>query len=184
MESLLEISKTRFFALLKAYRQDPEGFSLAYQRSSKGRLSEQVETDIRQELLRDKALIDDKELPIHNYNYSALADRLKKKGVQVSTTTITKRAKALNCYRPRKKKASHDREVLTSSIGDLVQHDASLHKWSPYADEKWTLITSIDDYSRSATVCRVGSRREHLDAYSGSPSPNANLWLAFSLLCG
>ena len=79
---------------------------------TKGRLSEQAETEIQQELLREKALIDDKELPIHDYNYSALADRLKKKGIQVSTTTITKRAKALDCYRPRKKKAVHDREVL------------------------------------------------------------------------
>lgn len=148
VESMLKIGKTRFFAILKAYRQDPAAFSLAYHRTTKGRLSEQAETEIRQELLRDKALIDDKELPIHDYNYSALADRLKKKGIQVSTTTITKRAKVLDCYRPRKKKASHDREVLTTSIGDLIQHDASLHKWSPYANEKWSLITSIDDYSR------------------------------------
>lgn len=29
-----------------------------------------------------------------------------------------------------------------------MQHDASLHLWSPYAQEKWTLITSIDDFSR------------------------------------
>lgn len=148
VENLLEIGKTRFFALLKLYRQDPQTFSIAYQRGTKGRLSEQTEAEIRQELLREKALIEDKELPIHDYNYSALADRLKKKGIQVSTTTITKRAKALACYRPRKKKSAHDREVLTASIGDLIQHDASLHKWSPYAQEKWTLITSIDDYSR------------------------------------
>lgn len=146
--SLLEIGKTRFFALLKAYRQDPETFTIAYQRSSNGRLSEQVEWEIQEELLREKALIEDPSLPIHDYNYAALADRLKKKRIQVSPTTITKRAKALGCYRPRKKKAAHDREVLTASIGDLIQHDASLHKWSPYAAEKWTLITSIDDYSR------------------------------------
>lgn len=146
--SLLEIGKTRFFALLKAYRQDPETFTIAYQRSSTGRLSEQVEREIQEELLREKALIEDPSLPIHDYNYAALADRLKKKRIQVSPTTITKRAKALGCYRPRKKKAAHDREVLTTSIGDLIQHDASLHKWSPYAAEKWTLITSIDDYSR------------------------------------
>jgi hypothetical protein len=167
VESLLEIGKTRFFALLKAYRQDPEGFSLAYQRTTKGRLSEQTESEIQQELLREKALIDDKELPIHDYNYSALADRLKKKGIQVSTTTITKRAKALDCYRPRKKKASHDREVLTTSIGDLIQHDASLHKWSPYADEKWTLITSIDDYSRMllyAELVREENTWAHIQA--------------------
>jgi hypothetical protein len=43
---------------------------------------------------------------------------------------------------------AHDREVTTTSVGSLVQHDASLHQWSPLATEKWTLITSIDDYSR------------------------------------
>jgi len=140
VERMLEIGKTRFFALMKAYRQDPETFSITYQRTIKGRLSEQVETEIHHELLREKALIEDKDLPIHDYNYTALADRLKKKGVHVSTTTITKRAKAIGCYRPRKKKAVHDREVLTASIGDLIQHDASLHKWSPYVEEKWTHI--------------------------------------------
>jgi hypothetical protein len=148
IESMLEIGKTRFFALLKTYRQDPQAFSIAYQRMTQGRLSGRAEVEIQQELLREKALIEDPDLPIHDYNYSALADRLKKKGIHVSTTTITKRAKALECYRPRKKKAVHDREVLTASIGDLIQHDASLHKWSPYAQEKWTLITSLDDYSR------------------------------------
>lgn len=148
VEELLKIGKTRFFALLKAYRQDPQAFTIAYQRISPGRLSEQVELQIKQELLREKDLVDDKDLPIQDYNYTALADRLKKKGVHVSTTTITRRAKALGCYRSRKKRAVHDREVLTASIGDLIQHDASLHKWSPYAAEKWTLITSLDDYSR------------------------------------
>lgn len=148
VESLLEIGKTRFFALLKAYRRDPEAFSIAYDRTTPGRLSDQAEVEIEQELLREKALIEDQELPIHTYNYSALADRLKKKGIRVSMTTITKRAKALGCYQPKKKKAVHDREVLTASIGDLIQHDASLHKWSPYAERKWTLITSLDDYSR------------------------------------
>ncbi len=41
-----------------------------------------------------------------------------------------------------------DRQVVTAAIGALVQHDASIHRWSPFASEKWTLITSIDDYSR------------------------------------
>jgi hypothetical protein len=38
--------------------------------------------------------------------------------------------------------------VITTAIGALVQHDASTHLWSPFAAEKWTLITSLDDYSR------------------------------------
>lgn len=148
VEEMLGIGKTRFFALLKTYHQDPDAFSIAYQRSTQGHLSEGAENQIQQELLRDKALIDDEELPIHDYNYAALVDRLKKQGIQVSTTTVIKRAKALKCYKPKKKGKAHDQEVLTASIGDLIQHDASLHKWSPYATEKWTLITSIEDYSR------------------------------------
>ncbi len=31
---------------------------------------------------------------------------------------------------------------------NLFKHDSSHHKWSPYADNKWYLITSFDDYSR------------------------------------
>jgi hypothetical protein len=97
---MLGIGKTRFFALLKAYRQTLDTFSIDYHRSTSGRLSVETETKIEQELLREKALIEDKELPIHDFNYAALVDRLKKKGIQVSTTTVIKRAKALNCYKP------------------------------------------------------------------------------------
>lgn len=49
---------------------------------------------------------------------------------------------------PRKAKRAHDREVVTAAIGALIQHDASHHLWSPHADDKWVLITSLDDYSR------------------------------------
>ena len=38
--------------------------------------------------------------------------------------------------------------MLTASIGALIQYDSSLHLWSPFAEEKWSLITSIDDYNR------------------------------------
>jgi len=148
IQGSLEIGKTRFFALLKEYRRDPEGFEVSYHRRSPGKLTQAAEAEIRRELLREKKLVEDPRLPISGYNYSALRDRLKKKGFSASTTTITARAKALDCYRPRPKRKVHDREVLTTSIGALVQHDASLHLWSPYAQEKWTLITSIDDYSR------------------------------------
>ena len=148
IQEILDIGKTRFFALLKAYRQDPEAFSVTYERRTPGRLSAAVEAEIERELLREKVIIEDKRLPISGYNYSALRDRLKKKGVKVSVTTIIDRAKRLNCYKPRKKRKTHDREVLTASTGALIQHDSSLHLWSPFAQEKWVLITSIDDFSR------------------------------------
>jgi hypothetical protein len=149
IEKTLGIGKTRFFAILKNFREKPESFTIDYQRTSKRRLGTAVEEKIKGELLRDKALVDDKDLPITGYNYAALNDRLKKEGIKVSTTTIIKRAKNLGCYHPKKKKkVQHDREVITSAVGDLIQHDASIHKWSPYASDKWTLITSLDDYSR------------------------------------
>jgi len=148
VQEALAIGKSRFFELLREYRRAPSTLSVAYQRSTPARLSPAAEVEIRKELLREKKLVEDPRLPISGYNYSALRDRLLKKGIHVSTTTITARAKAQDCYRPRPKKKVHDREVLTTSIGALVQHDASLHLWSPYAQEKWTLITSIDDFSR------------------------------------
>jgi hypothetical protein len=148
VEEVLQINKTRFFALLKQYRRDPAGFSIDYERPTPARLSVEVETAIQEELLRERALVENPELPIWDYNYSALRDRLRKTGMIVSATTITKRAKELDCYQPRPKKKVHDRQVVTAAIGAMVQHDASLHLWSPFASEKWTLITSIDDYSR------------------------------------
>ncbi len=148
IEEILGIGKTRFFALLKEYHQAPENFSLAYERSSPSRLSVEVEQAIEQELRREKRLVKDKRLPISGYNYSALRDRLRKKNIRVSVPTIITRAKRLDCYQPKRKQKAHEREVVTTAIGALIQHDASLHLWSPYAREKWTLITSIDDYSR------------------------------------
>jgi transposase len=149
IETTLGIGKTRFFALLKQYRQAPDSFSIAYQRHTPPRLTPEAEECIRVELAREKALVEDPQLPISGYSYAAVTDRLEKTGVHVSAITVIKRAIQQDCYRPKKKRTGrHDRQVLTSAIGDLIQHDASLHKWSPYAEQKWSLITSLDDYSR------------------------------------
>ena len=148
VQKILGIGKTRFFALLKAYRSNPETFSIAYERNSPGRLSATAEQAIEHELLREKAIVEDKRLPISGYNYSALRDRLGQQDIHVSVNTIIDRAKRLDCYQARKKRKAHTREVLTEAIGALIQHDSSLHLWSPYATEKWVLITSIDDFSR------------------------------------
>lgn len=148
LEKILQINKTRFFAMLKEYRRDPASFTITYKRATPARLSAETDAAITAELLAEKGLIDDPDLPITNYNYLAMRDRLETKGFTVSATTITKRAKELGCYLPHHKHKVHDREVITTTIGALIQHDASTHRWSPFAEEKWTLITSLDDYSR------------------------------------
>lgn len=145
---VLDLRRSRFFELLQSYRADPEGFTIAYQRQNKSRLTPEAEASIEYELLREKGLIENPDLPITTYNYSVVRDRLAKQGITVSVNTIINRAKKLDCYKPRRKRKPHDREVLTHSIGALIQHDGSTHFWSPLASEKWTLITAIDDHSR------------------------------------
>jgi len=148
IEETLGIGKTRFFALLRQYRRDIDEFSLAYQRATPSKLSASAEKQIEAELKLEKGLIEDPSLPISNYNYAAIRDRLAARRVAVSSPTIIARAKSLGCYQPHPRKKAHDREVLTTAIGALIQHDASHHRWSPYAGEKWALITSLDDFSR------------------------------------
>jgi len=148
VEEILGIGKTRFFALLRQYRHDPGRLCLGYQRETPTRISARVEKEIEKELMVEKNLIDDSTLPITTYNYSAIRDRLAKHDIKVALSTIIGRAKGLGCYQPHPRKKAHDREVLTTAIGALIQHDASHHRWSPYAAEKWVLITSLDDFSR------------------------------------
>ncbi len=148
IEEILGISRTRFFALLKGYRHDPDGFSVVYHRESPTRIPAWIEKEIGEELMLEKNLIDDSTLPITTYNYSAMRDRLAKRGIKVALSTIIDRAKALGCYQAHPKKKAHDREVVTTAIGALIQHDASHHRWSPYAKDRWALFVSLDDFSR------------------------------------
>ena len=81
IEEVLAVGKTRFFALLKTYRQSPQTFSIKYERTTHRRLSAAAEKQIAQELEREKQLVEDPRLPITSYNYSALRDRLQKKKI-------------------------------------------------------------------------------------------------------
>jgi hypothetical protein len=148
---ILQITKRRFFHLLQEYKENPDEFSIDYKRKKPTRkINEEIEKNIVNELRIEKQLIEDKELPITSYNYSYVKDQLYKKYKQkVSVPTIIKRAKKMGFYKPKKrKKKLHDRQIQTEYIGQLIQHDSSHHKFSPYANKKWCLITSLDDFSR------------------------------------
>jgi hypothetical protein len=148
IEETLGISKSTFFVLLREYRYNPDEFSLTYQRATPTRLPVSAEKEIEAELMLEKRLIEDPSLPISGYNYSAIRDRLAKHDIKIALSTIIGRARSLGCYQHHPRKKVHDREVVTTAIGALVQHDASHHRWSPYAGERWVLITSLDDFSR------------------------------------
>ena len=149
IQEILGIQRRRFFALLKQYKENPKSFTIQYERNTPPRLLPGIEQNILRELSIEKGIIQNQEIPLKSYNYSYIKDRLKGKYRQkVSLTTIIDRAKKHGFYLPKPKRTLHDREVLTRYVGELIQHDSSHHLWAPAAQEKWYLITSLDDYSR------------------------------------
>ena len=140
---ILGINRSRFFEILKEYREDPENFSIAYKREkSTRRISKEIEENILKELSVERGLIGNRDMPIRSYNYSYIRDQLwSKYGQKVPVPAIIDRAKKNNFYFPRKERKSHDREVLSNYVGELIQHDSSWHKWSP---NKW--LTLIEKY--------------------------------------
>jgi len=150
LQEVLGIRKRRFFDLLKKYKENPQNFTIQYQRASNPKISKELEKTIVQELKKEQKIIQNPEIPLQTYNYSYIRDLLADKYKQkVSLPTIIDRAKKNDFYLPKKqKKTIHDREVLTRYIGELIQHDSSYHLWSPTTKEKWYLITSLDDFSR------------------------------------
>lgn len=151
IQEVLGIRQTRFFALVKSYRQNPLEFSIQYKRHQATRsISPAIEENIITELQFGKELIDNKAAPIWSYNYSFIKNELKKRYKQtVSLPTIISRAKQHGFYIQRSKKSkAHTREIITNNVGELIQHDSSLHLWAPAAKQKWWLITSLDDFSR------------------------------------
>ncbi len=151
IQEILGIGKSRFFDIVKEYRKNSDGFSVQYIRKTKTkRIPQEIEENIIKELKIEKELIENREIPLKHYNYSYVKDRIEKEYNQkVSLPTIINRAKRYDFYlKKRPKKATHDREVLTNYVGELIQHDTSVHLWSPPANEKWYLITSLDDFSR------------------------------------
>jgi hypothetical protein len=149
IQEVLGIKKSQLFALLSRFREDPAGFSIQYIRETPNRISQDIEYNILKELKTDKELIENKDVPLRRYNYSYVRDRLMKEHNQkVSLPTIIDRAKKSGFYLKKIERAAHDREVISNYAGELIQHDSSHHLWSPPAQRKWYLITSIDDYSR------------------------------------
>jgi len=157
----LGIKHSRFFQLAQRYEEEGTSFTITPKVRSNHhrRVSENTEQQILTELKKEKQLIDNKNMPVKFYNYSAVRDDLLKvHQVKVSVPTIISRAKQNGFYLPKREKKIHDREVITNFTGELIQHDSSLHQWSPFVDAKWSLITSLDDYSRGLLFAELFER--------------------------
>lgn len=149
----LACSRSRFFQLLESYRQDRDAFTIQPKRESwvtRAPIAAGVEREIRSALQRERSLIENPAMPIRTYNYTAVRDEVvQRTGTPLSIETVRRRAHAWSFVTERKQqRKTHDRVVLTTAVGQLFQHDSSTHLWSPFAGEKWVLITTLDDYSR------------------------------------
>lgn len=146
----LGIYKSHFFRLVAEYSSRSDEFDIKHKgNAGNRRISKDSKKKIIAELKKEKKLIDNKNISIKNYNYSAIKELLEEKcSVTVSVPTIISYAKANDFYKKKIMKKVHDREVITNLIGELAQHDSLNHLWSPYMDKKLYLITTIDDHSR------------------------------------
>jgi hypothetical protein len=161
IQQMLNIKRRQFFKLLKEYRDNPKDFSIQYERQTKTRsIDPAIEKNILKELKKVKSFIDDKSMPVWSYNYNFIKKDLEaNKDQKVSLQTIINKAKLHGFYIERSKQhKAHDREVITNNVGELTQHDASLHRFSPWVNEKWSLITSLDDHSRFMFYAKLVER--------------------------
>lgn len=186
VQEMLGIGKTRLFALIKSYRQNPEAFSVQYERQAQTRsIAPEIEKNILKELTAEKKLVQNKDVPLHSYNYSYIQNRLRDLHQQnVSVPTLITRAKKHGFYLKKPKRTAHDREVLTQYAGELIQHDSSFHLWAPAADQKWYLITSLDDFSRMILFARLFNHETTWGHIQALQTVFLAQGVAFVLLCG
>ena len=64
IQEILGIKRRRFFVLLKEYKENPQLFTIQYQKTTPSRnISPDIEQNILKELATDKKIIRDKEIP-------------------------------------------------------------------------------------------------------------------------
>jgi hypothetical protein len=148
--SSLGIKRRRFYELLEQYRAGKLTSLQPVRTNVHLRLPKAIDEIIREELDKEKRLINNPGTTIRTYNYQVVRDEVVKRiGRTVSAQTVRNRAKAWGFYLPPpSSKKKHVRVVMTTAVGLLLQHDASHHIWAPDSGVKWTLITTLDDYSR------------------------------------
>lgn len=148
----LLLGRTQFYYWVSIYRSDPDNFSIDYARKTANRcIKKELKTTLLYELEREKTeIIDNPDVPTKRYNYSYLQGLLKQEyNYSIALSTLISIAKEYGYYKKRKRqKNKHTREVITTNIGELIQHDSSHHMFAPASGIKWYLITSLDDYSR------------------------------------
>jgi transposase InsO family protein len=152
---MLGLCRSSFFRYLKAYRHNPTGFGIAYSRNTANRkLPDEKNGKIALLLRSEKELIQSGNCKVKKFNFAAIALELKRKySLTVSPETVRRKAIEWAFHKPKKRGVKIYREVETTKIGRLFQHDTCLHQWSPFM-EPFYLILTVDDHSRRIVYAR------------------------------
>jgi hypothetical protein len=147
--SLLGLSRSHFFRYLRVFRTNPAGFGFTYARKTANHhLSTDSDHKIAESLRREKELIENAGGKIRRINFQALSLELSRtEGFTVSPETIRQKAILWNLHEADPRGAKIYREVETTKIGRLFQHDTCLHQWSPCLPSFYLILT-VDDHSR------------------------------------
>lgn len=156
--SELSLSRSRFYKYLKKYKENPEGFSISYSRNTPNRGYNEREQKIMEFCINEEFnLVSQHKGVVLTVNFVALStDIFDEYSLKVSPETLRQKAIQMNLHKVSTRNQKIFREVKTSKIGRLFQHDTCVHKWSPFMD-KFYLILTIDDASRVI----VGARFAH-----------------------
>ncbi len=154
----LEVKGRRFYQLLALYRNNKLDTLYKNKRGKHRRTSIETTGKVIDELMIQRRIINDDRVDIKKYNYTYISEVIKNKhNVVISPATVARIAHKHGYDLKSKptKKDLHTRKVLTQRIGDLLQHDSSVHKFAPLSGRKWYLIATIDDYSRLILYARL-----------------------------
>lgn len=118
-QQYLDIKKSRFFEVIKAFKQNKNNYSIAYTREkATNKLDSAIEQHILSELQTEKETVVENPLtPVKHYNYSYIQDLIYEKYQEkVSVPTIINRAKENGFYKEKPPKKKHEREVITNYV--------------------------------------------------------------------
>lgn len=160
----LGLGRSNFFRYMKMYRQHPEGFSLKYVRKTATNKLTAAQDEIIARMIREeKELVKHPGYEVKRINFEALSVELKKQHeIAVPAETIRQKAIKWNLYLPRQRNAKIYRQLETTKIGRLFQHDTCLHQWSPYL-APFYLILTVDDHSRRILCARFFEKESSMN---------------------
>lgn len=161
---MLGLGRSNFFRYMKVYRSNPSGFGIAYSRTTPNHcLSADDDEKIAQCLRQERQLIEAGHGAVSSMNFQAIAQELgQSEGMTVSPETIRRKAIGWNLHKPKQRGAKIYREVETTKIGRLFQHDTCVHPWSPFL-KPFYLILTVDDHSRRIVYARFFLRETSMN---------------------